>query len=171
MEAKLLAMNSERNTPWRCTLERLLNVAPDREQCVLQKGMAMQVRNLPVFVITLLMIAQPRYCHTQTLLRDNLRLAFPQSGSLQPSNTEHSGAELRLTGTAQWGSTRRPLPISAHEKFATFLPGKEFKSVLLLENVGADPTPIIFRPVLLLPVGEVPLTRSPCRHIAALRST
>jgi hypothetical protein len=49
----------------------------------------------------------------------------------------------------------RPLPITGHEKFATFLAG-DFKSTLLLENLRPD-LPITFSPRLILRSGEAPL--------------
>src|SRR6266436_2653848 len=47
-------------------------------------------------------------------------------------------------------------PVSTHEKFATFLAGEDFKSVLLLENFRPD-LPITFTPALILGAGEIPL--------------
>ncbi len=60
--------------------------------------------------------------------------------------------------SAQLGTTSSPnvAPVSAHEKFATFLAGENLKSVLLLENFRPD-VPITFVPSLILSVGEVPL--------------
>jgi hypothetical protein len=48
------------------------------------------------------------------------------------------------------------LPAVPHEKFATFLAGADFKSVLLLENLRPD-LPITFTPSLILGATEVPL--------------
>jgi hypothetical protein len=49
-----------------------------------------------------------------------------------------------------------PTPISTHEKFATFLAGDGFKSVLLLQNFRPD-LPITFRPILIVSAGEIAL--------------
>src|SRR5215510_6721734 len=46
--------------------------------------------------------------------------------------------------------------VSVHEKFATFLAGEDFKSVLLLENFRPD-LPITFTPTLILSHGEISL--------------
>jgi len=58
-----------------------------------------------------------------------------------------------LTSTASQNTNA--LPVSPHEKFATFLAG-DFKSLLLLENLRPD-VPITFAPALILSHGEVPL--------------
>jgi hypothetical protein len=55
--------------------------------------------------------------------------------------------------------SKRPsnqIPITTHEKFASFLSGNDFKSLLLLENMRPD-LPITFRPSLILKAGEVSL--------------
>jgi hypothetical protein len=75
---------------------------------------------------------------------DNLSLPFPLL----------TGQDSEKAPTFQRAANQ--LPITTHEKFATFLNGDGFKSVLLLENLRPD-LPITFRPSLILSAGEVPL--------------
>jgi hypothetical protein len=58
--------------------------------------------------------------------------------------------------SSPFGRPSDPSPVSTHEKFATFLAGKDFKSTLLLQNFRPD-LPITFIPTLILSAGEVPL--------------
>jgi hypothetical protein len=67
---------------------------------------------------------------------------------------------LRLPALTAGAQTHKPVvsaaPSTVHERFATFLAGEGFKSVLLLENFRQD-VPISVIPTLILAVGEVPL--------------
>ncbi|HEY2915036.1 MAG TPA: hypothetical protein VGK21_16840 [Candidatus Angelobacter sp.] len=64
--------------------------------------------------------------------------------------------DFESSGPSPFGRPHDPSPVSTHEKFASFLAGEDFKSVLLLENVRPD-LPITFTPTLILNSGEVPL--------------
>jgi hypothetical protein len=78
-----------------------------------------------------------------------------KSAMLNPSaNPNRHAAAPRGKQTARPAAKRGVA--TPHEKFATFLSGEGFQSVLLLENFRGD-APITVTPALIVSVGEVPL--------------
>ncbi|HKR82716.1 MAG TPA: hypothetical protein VJS37_01005 [Terriglobales bacterium] len=86
----------------------------------------------------------------------------PETGripSSQPSVTPRSSTlELRVgPGKVRIVKSAAPaVPVTTHERFATFLAGSDFSSELLLQNLRLD-APVTVTPILIVSRGEAPL--------------
>ena len=104
--------------------------------------------------ILILVIAIPKWSQGQDILKNRDRTIQQSVDSLL---TQTSSTSPSVAGSASpFGRPADPSPVSTHEKFATFLAGEDFKSVLLLQNFRPD-LPITFKPSLILSSGEVAL--------------
>jgi hypothetical protein len=113
-----------------------------------------QTRNFIFLLIFILVLSVPKWSQGQDLIagkNSTIQQSLHDllSNSIPSTNSESSGP-------SPFGRPPDPSPVSTHEKFASFLAGEEFNSVLLLENVRPD-LPITFTPTLILNSGEVPL--------------
>jgi hypothetical protein len=100
----------------------------------------------------LLVISIPKWIQAQDVSKNNNDNV---QQSLHKLITRTSDAKPPVLASP-FGRPADPSPVSTHEKFATFLAGEDFKSVLLLENFRPD-LPITFSPTLILSGGEVSL--------------
>src|SRR5262249_12971883 len=109
----------------------------------------MKVKKAWLSLIPLAVLSIPKWAQGQDVLNDR---------TIQESlrNLVSETAATQALPLAPPGRPTDPRPVSTHEKFATFLGGEDFKSVLILENLRPD-VPITFAPTLILGVGEVPL--------------
>jgi len=113
-----------------------------------------ETRKLSSLLVFILALSVPKWSQSQDLM---VGRKGPVQQSLQdlpskpvlPTSSESSGQ-------SPFGRPPDPSPVSTHEKFASFLAGEDFKSVLLLQNVRPD-LPITFNPTLILGSDEVPL--------------
>jgi hypothetical protein len=107
---------------------------------------------LPLFIVTLSLAttkissAQGRFFNSNTSRQKSML------GSLAIQPVVLNSQQLGSTS----GRPGDPTPVSSHEKFATFLSGEDFTSVLLLQNFRPD-LPITFHPTLIVDTGEVPV--------------
>jgi hypothetical protein len=109
---------------------------------------ANRARILLVFILVLMV---PEWIQAQDTLK--LKKNGPLQQSLQHLLTQTSDLQ---PSASPFGRPIDRSPISTHEKFASFLAGEDFKSVLLLQNFRPD-LPITFRPTIIASSGEVAL--------------
>src|SRR5215467_371364 len=105
-------------------------------------------------LVFILALSVPKWSQGQDLIVD-------RNNTIQQSLQDVLSKPILSTtsessGPSPFGRPPDPSPVSTHEKFASFLAGEDFKSVLLLQNVRPD-LPITFIPTLILNSGEVPL--------------
>lgn len=113
-----------------------------------------ETRNFTFLLVFILALSASKWSQGQDLIvsRNN-----PVQQSLHDLLSKSIlSTDFESSGPSPFGRPPDPSPVSTHEKFASFLAGEDFKSVLLLENVRPD-LPITFTPTLILNSGEIPL--------------
>jgi hypothetical protein len=107
------------------------------------------IKQAITILIFVLALSVPKWSQAQDVLK-------PRNGTLQQSMRELVQASEPKLSAALFTRPADAIPVSTHERFATFLAGEDFNSVLLLENFRPD-LPITFSPILIVSSGEVPL--------------
>jgi hypothetical protein len=113
-----------------------------------------KTRKLSSLLMFILALSVPQWSQSQNLIvghKSTIQQSLQDLLSKPILSTDSESS-----GPSPFGRPPDPSPVSTHEKFASFLAGEDFKSVLLLENVRPD-LPITFTPTLILNSGEVPL--------------